>query len=507
MHTVIELNTINPDYEEAFPKSIDTIAIKIVEHCLPFFLDEKCPAIILLDSDGGEINLNKLFNEKINVDRNRVHFKIKEYDFSLLHVLIDEALMDKHKLYFIADRREVENINLDTYIVDLYRKISLDNNHFWYAGFLESDYINKKVDSSRTQIVLPVSDTGITISREEIIKRVCDEIREHLSTILAAIKKEKMEKIEEFVRTEAPQYRHLLTYKREAVEQKIHPGITNEKIEDQLVEIRRQFDKEMKSDSDKVIRGLNNATILDEQAYEELFSGYVKKVTDNSKSILAEYVTRRKVVLQLMDEAINITNKGHYNKENMVHDLLFPMKETTDTLPYDKHNLWLIDERLAFHFFLSSDKNVEDSDSTDRPDILILNNPIATIDTEKGSRYDSIVIFEVKRPMRNDYTAANNPIEQLLNYMRKIKKGNAIDSEGRLILISPTTRYYLYAICDITSTLELVIANRNFRPTPDGQGYFTFYDQDNAYIEVLPFGKLVNDSKKRNSVLFNKLGL
>ncbi len=506
--TIIQLNSLYPDYEGDFPKSLEKIAMKVVEHCLPFFLDEKCPTITITDTDGEEIDLKKLFNEKINVQENRVQFRIKDNVFSLLHVLIDETLLDKHKLYLMADNREVESISLDKYIVDLYRKIRINDKDYWYAGFLESAYLNKKVDSSRVQINIPKSDSGSIISRDQIIHTVCEAVKKHLTTILDDIKKEKMETIEKFVKNEAPQYRHLLTYKRDVVERQIHPGLSTEKIEDQLIDIKRQFDKEIKLDSEKVIRGLSNATILDEQAYADLFEDYVKKITDNSKSILAEYVTRRKVVLQLMDEAIKITNEGKYNKEKMVHELLFPMAETSDSLPYDKHNLWLIDERLAFHFFLSSDKQITDKGTTsDRPDLLILNSPIATIDTERGSRYDSIVIFEIKRPMRDDYTAADNPIEQLLNYMRKIRTGNAKDCDGRLISVSQNTRYCLYAICDITPSLEPIIGNRNLRPTPDGLGYYAFYDQSNAYIEVLPFTKLLNDSKKRNAVLFNKLGL
>ena len=47
--------------------------------------------------------------------------------------------------------------------------------------------------------------------------------------------------------------------------------------------------------------------------------------------------------------------------------------------------------------------------SGDRPDLLIFDNPVAVVD--QGPPYTSIVIFEFKRPQRDDYTATKNPIE------------------------------------------------------------------------------------------------
>ncbi len=35
----------------------------------------------------------------------------------------------------------------------------------------------------------------------------------------------------------------------------------------------------------------------------------------------------------------------------------------------------------------------------------------------------------------------------------------------------------------------------------------TFHDKYNAYIEVISYDKLLTDAKKRNNILFDKLGL
>ena len=40
-----------------------------------------------------------------------------------------------------------------------------------------------------------------------------------------------------------------------------------------------------------------------------------------------------------------------------------------------------------------------------------------------------------------------------------------------------------------------------------GEGMFTFNQNYNAYIEVLPFDKMLRDSRMRNQVFFRKLGI
>jgi len=62
---------------------------------------------------------------------------------------------------------------------------------------------------------------------------------------------------------------------------------------------------------------------------------------------------------------------------------------------------------------------------------------------------------------------------------------------------------------DITPSLKFILTEESFTPTPDGLGYFRFYDTENykAYIEILPFPKVIADAKQRNRVLFEKLNL
>lgn len=100
------------------------------------------------------------------------------------------------------------------------------------------------------------------------------------------------------------------------------------------------------------------------------------------------------------------------------------MRSTSDETPYNSHNLWVIDEKLAYCSYISSDIPFDNSPKQKRTDIMILDRPVAVSDEENcGKEYETIVLFELKRPMRNDYNLSSNPVSQLYEYVTVLKKG------------------------------------------------------------------------------------
>jgi hypothetical protein len=45
---------------------------------------------------------------------------------------------------------------------------------------------------------------------------------------------------------------------------------------------------------------------------------------------------------------------GKYPLEEIIHKIIYPMRTTSDDVPYDQQNLWIIDERLSYHGFLGA---------------------------------------------------------------------------------------------------------------------------------------------------------
>ena len=140
-----------------------------------------------------------------------------------------------------------------------------------------------------------------------------------------------------------------------------------------------------------------------------------------------------------------------------------------------------------------------------RPDIIVCNGGFGF--AEEQAPFGSIVIVEFKRPARDDYTDEENPVTQVLGYIRKVREGLAKDRAGRPLNIAEHVPFYCYIVCDITPKLRVSAENANLTPTPDAQGYFGFNSAQRAYVEVISFDKLVSDAERRNRILFDKLNL
>ncbi len=182
----------------------------------------------------------------------------------------------------------------------------------------------------------------------------------------------------------------------------------------------------------------------------------------------------------------------------------------SDEIGFEDHNLWMIDEKLSYHKYLASDKKFKkiktlNSDSSERPDIIVFNKPFAFSNDNKP--YESIVLIEFKRPMRDDYTDEENPIQQVTRYAREIISGEAKDKDEREFNFRENTPIYAYIICDLTKKLKSYAKDGGYKLLPSGDGFFFFNDNYNMYVEILSFDKVLKDSKERNRVLFEKLNI
>ncbi|QWA09936.1 hypothetical protein GTU79_21950 [Sodalis ligni] len=217
-----------------------------------------------------------------------------------------------------------------------------------------------------------------------------------------------------------------------------------------------------------------------------------------------------------MEKAIQRGPDGKYIKEELVHELIMPLRKTSEEVHLDSCNLWLIDERLAFHDFLASDKTLCSMPITQclenkKPDICALNVYDEPILFSEGQQVPlaSIVIIEIKRPMRNDAAAGDDkdPVEQALGYLERIRAGGARTAKGRPIPNSEDIPGFCYSICDLTPSVIRRCKTLGLTATSDHLGYFGYNPNFKAYIEVISFDRLLNAARERNRAFFDKLGL
>ena len=237
----------------------------------------------------------------------------------------------------------------------------------------------------------------------------------------------------------------------------------------------------------------------------------MERFNELGTSALAQHVLHRKIILDLFAKALQRDSEtGKYSLEKTVHSIVFPMRATSDDVPFEQQDLWIIDERLTYHSFLSSDKPLKglegiDSQSESRPDILIFDRPLAF--GEDDQPLSSLVVIECKRPARDNYRE-ESPTSQVYRMIREVRDRKMKDSHGRLLRpANSQIPSYGYTICDLTPDLETRVQNMGAFRTPDNLGYYGFNQNLNAYYEVISYNKLLRDARKRNRVLFDKLNI
>lgn len=515
--TTVTLADYKAEFTRYLPKGNDDflkVINQVIQHCIVYFLDENCPQIIVLD--GGHVeNLNDIFKKTYKTSQNLTKFEVKEQFFTILHVKIDSDIYDKdlsNKFLLCANSRQVISRKIDKLIPDL-NKAFYTKYHYSYLGIIRGDYLDDKVSPTRDSFEIPENKSNeddesealidlITI--QEILQIAADKVRLFLQDALNTVSEEKIKQITNYIHKKAPRYTTLLKYAPKEIS-KIKAGITDDNLDDELNKIKRIFDEVNERKLKDLFKNRNKYLVNREDYLKEL-NNLLITITDTNKSELAQYVAKRRIILNCFKHELEIDENDKYRKESEIHNLLYPMKETSLSTEYEAHNLWLIDERLAYYSYIASDEGL-DSVGGNRPDLIFLDAPSAFTDEDTMESISSIVIIELKRPMRNDYSSQENPIDQMFKYVKQIRSGKAKLKNGRKINASRDTRFYLYAICDITSTLIDIMEERDYNETPDGKGYYGFNQKLNSYIEVLSFDKIYLDAMKRNKILFRKLGV
>lgn len=501
-YTIVMLKELKEDYKRWCNNNAEDIALKVIEHCFIYFLNKNCPRILINDL-GNQIVVNDLFNLFTKGQVKKRKLEIRKNSFILNTVKLYSSKMD-NKIHYCANTREVidDKISIDIPELDnlLYDK---EAKPFSIAIYVEGEFLDKNVNDERTTINF--SKGGLEFddqtTQEELRKAITDKIQTEFEEEIEQLSVTRVAKVKEFV-SQHPRYRQLLKYK--ATELKRIPStLSDEKMELELFKIQQSLELDVKKEASEVLKFIDNDEEREKfsQNHQELYS----KIIEVGNSKLSEYVIHRKLVLDLFQKLL--TEKA---TEKAVHNLIFPLQTLSDEIGFEDHNLWMIDDKLSYHKYLASDKKFKsiepvNSTSSDRPDIIIFNRPFAFANDNKP--YQSIILVEFKRPMRDDYTDEENPISQINRYAREIIEGEAKDKHNREFDFRENTPIYAYIICDLTKKLRAYAKDGGYRPLPSGDGFFFFNDNYNMYVEIMSFDKILNDSIERNRVLFDKLNI
>lgn len=524
--TSVRLVGYRTPYVDECPRQLDIIAQRLIGHFLPLFLDPGGPALTLADP-ADTIDLREFFRDNFQTFATERSFSVGGHSFTLSGFRLRGALADHHELVYAAHFREVITERLAKFLPNLKNKLSdPDNASFYYLAFVQGQFLNDKVNSERTDFSIPretaaadrdagssAEDAPAELFADEIsLKAIRDgalaAVTEDLKSFMDAINTQKEAALTSYIAEDGPQYRVLMKYRGEFIDD-IPPQASKTEMEMALHRQLYQRQVRLKQEGARILS--EPAAADNTQEYYTRLQKFVEDENEIGKTSLAQYIVHRRVILELLEKYLTQDpDTGDYGLEKTVHSLVFPMRATSDDVPFEQQNLWIIDERLTFHSFLSSDVRLDqvpplESDSASRPDLLIFNHPLAF--SEDAEPLQSMVVIEFKKPDRTAYQD-EDPVTQVYRMVREIRESKKKDRQGRYIRpANQNIPAYCYVICDLTPPVEIRIQNMGARRTPDNLGYYGFNETLNAYYEVISYTKLLSDAQKRNRVLFDKLNL
>jgi len=519
--TTVELVELKRLYRDQCPRSTEVFIQKLVEHFILVFLDKECPKVIVVDL-GQSHDINAIFDKDYKASASSHSFQINTSPFTLHGFRLPTSRATKHKLVYAADQRSVLSDKLADYLPNLASRLEDDDGKpFFYLGIVQSPYLSEHVNTNRTdfefgdpddaELELPLAEHQL-IPKAEIRTKVLPLVQDDLKDVIDTINSLKLDRISRYVREEAPQYRILLKNAEKFLD-KLPPAPTRAEMEAALHRELFVRESELRKESSRIIREAGKIT--DYEAYHKEFTEFLDEYNELGVSALAQYVQHRRIILDFLERAIKLPeDKKNYPLEKVVHHLVFPMQYTSDDIPSSEQNLWMIDERLTYHSFISSDKRnksiaVLDSNDKQRGDIVIFDEKIifSAERPDKGHPLSSIVVIEFKQPGRNKYAGDENPVLQAAKVINAIREGK-YKHRGRAIPIADAEiPAMIFVVADLTPKLRQLLIDFNATMTPDKQGFYGYHANHRVYYEVMDYTKMLSDATKRNRIFFDKLNL
>jgi len=512
---------LNKEANKEFDKHIKVIARKIVEHFLLYFSQNNIyfPEIVIQDEKEGRMSLNTFLSNSediisISEDKFQCKKENDKYDFyiKIFKVFYSE---DSNLINLCADNRVVEKTLVSKYIPEFQKhftesrdkknvKGEVKDDNYVIKAYILGKYLDDNISSDRKGFHFEKQSENLftKLSQEDIEKQAASHLNKKFGKIIKERLADKIKRINDHIDRKEPWYKVI----RDKMDfSKIPEDISDIDLSMELhrqknvLEIRAKKTAQEIIDSDSLQNKEKVAQLLD-------------TITELGKADLIQYVASRKVILDIFEKSLQVDKKGKYELEDVVHDIIFPRKKDSESVVYSDHNLWLLDERLNFHYYLTSDQPLEGTGP--RPDILIFDKAIVM--REGNEATNPVMIFEFKRPQKSTYKKdpgpdkrTDDPIKQIADYAEDIRANKITTPEGRDIKVNREyTPFYGFIVCDLTDKArELFSRDYSLVPRPDNEGYFGFHQGYKIYFEVMSFDKMLRDANLRNRIFFNKLGI
>ncbi len=506
----VEFNGLRDNgYRAKFPGRVAYVFQHFTSHFLPTFIGSRSPGITVHCGDE-----TRHYPDEINsiIYRRETIADIVTSDYGLLTLTLMECdkvasadLQGSHFVHFIAHDRTVHSQKIDG---KLGLKYFGEHEDRVFHAVLTGEFLDNNVNQERTKFQF--EDAVL----ERIVNDVCTPcIEKFLAKPLAMLREDQRTRVKAITES----YPSVAFGDVNELQDKLPSGeLNDDAIFGHLSRERYRRDQRQAEKIRTVLERLKQPSI-DVRSFANAIEAASKAIEEAEQKSLTEYIVRRKVVLDfieiLLEKVRDDTRDSSYQREDILHSFICPMRINTladggrKVVPAASHDLWIIDERLTFAQYFSSDEEFQNlSDavaSEERPDVLIFDHVHGLRQTDDPSR---VLLVEFKRPARTSYGADENPQHQVERYVRRLLEGGKFDVRGRPIKLKEDTVFYCFIVADIVGKMD--DWTFSWDRTADGRGrYYQPRSGFKGSIELITWDALLSDARERNQAFFDRAGI
>jgi len=496
-------------YKAKFPSQSATIVKHFGSHFFADFIMGRSPTIVV-DIDGSSSSFPEEVQNLMLEDRGVATIMTGEFgDLSLASFICHKnasANFDGlHQIHLVANGRTVTTRKIDGLLG--IGRFGPDGNSV-YHGCVSGEYLNERVNQERTQFNF---DESII---EEIVRECAGFVRsDAIGEEIREFDTQRLGTLRDFV-NDYPSFG--FEDAERLLERTPKNAVKAEEFARALIPYRIRRDKERNDTIQQIVAQLDGNQTIPED-FAEAVRQAANEIRDEEQRQLTEYVLRRKTVLDVMDvllRRIRERDNGtqDFQLEQTLHQFICPMRLRGDDpskIEQSDHDLWIIDERLTFQKYFASDvpftQILEGENSTKRPDILIYDR-LYGLGAEGDEPLTKVMLVEFKHPGRKDYEERYSPMNQISEYITKLKAGQVEDFNHSSVRIADDCVFYCYVVADIVGKLE--IHTNGWRTTSNGRGRIQeLGGKFRGIVEVIEWKDLLADARLRNHAFLNAAGL
>lgn len=424
-----------------------------------------------------------------------VHLDGKDYQFRLDVSRADRnAPFERHALLFFADSRILgKGRAIEAKLGKAFFERA-DGSEYVVIAAVSGEYLDENANNDRT--FLEASEKDIS----EIVDKACSFIMETEKDQNDQIKTEQRNNVVEVLQSH-PLLRFGLSGKtvEQYVEKKPNNWNTERFVSDLSIQRLR---------AERRWTSYLQETFSDQVKFEERKNELLAQVTDTYRDALSEYVVHRRAVIEIADRLRKLDDVDRMHPEDAVHELIFPRNTDSTTTKYYQHNLWLLDERLSFVSYVSSDRTLHGGRRSAGDKVIDIGF-YDEVYVAGGEGTSAVMVVEFKRPGRDDYRSGKDgydPVRQVQDTVLQIRqRGSFVTQDGATIEVADTTLISAFIIADLEPSLRAIGDYYDFQTSWDNKSLFNYHKKNKLYMEMFGYNKLLEDAKKRNSPFFDVL--